>query len=72
VQRYLEPEAAPLTFRSRYVEEEPEGWRGGEAGVAEEGMETFEGEVEEEAPEEEPPPSDLDSDAGMRLEGGVS
>jgi hypothetical protein len=60
VARYLEPQEAPLTFSSRYVEEEPEFLRGAgeeEPQPEQEGGEAYDEEVaEEEAPDEEPPP----------------
>ncbi len=71
VRRYLELEAAPLTFSSRYVEEGPEARRGEETGAPEEGAEVLEGEIEEETAEEEPPPTDWGGAAGTFWDVGV-
>ena len=56
VQRYFEPDAAPLSFTSRYVEEPVETWREGETSdTPDEGAESFEEEMEDEEASEPPP-----------------
>jgi hypothetical protein len=72
VRRYFEPEAPSLTFSSRYIEEEPEAWRGEDAGVPEEGTERSFGEMDEVLEDaDEPPPAESGGEAGTSWEGGA-